>query len=757
MDVFDLMAKIDLDTKDYDSKLKESKSKLSGLKDGIGKIGGLLSSTAKVAGAALTAASVGVAKITKQSLDAYGSYEQLKGGVETLFGDSAQKVLANSEQAFKTAGMSMNEYMETSIQSAAALINSLDGDTAKAADLMDVSITDMADNVNKMGTTMEAVQNAYRGFSRGNFTMLDNLALGFSGTKEGMQQLLDKAKEISGVEFDISSYSDIVQAIHVVQEEMGVSGTTAKEAADTIQGSLLSTQAAWENLVTNLARDDADISGLVDTLVSSIENTASNVIPRLEIILGGIGDLVVRLAPVIGEKLPVLVETIAPSLLTAATTLIEKLAENLPLMLGSIWTAIRNAFDSVGFGNIVDAMDRLKTAVTPLVSAIADLVTNETVVETATTLFNVALEVLTSTIEIVASILTEAIGIVSDFVTWLDSGSTGAEALKVVIIAITAAIVAYNAVMTILEAKAKLAAAAQVLLNIAMSMNPIGLVVALIAGLVAAFVVLWNKCEGFRNFWKAAWEGIKSVFTGFVEAWKAGVQTIKGWIDKTVNFVKDLASSISSKTKETWNNIQNIIWKAMDAIKTKIDKVKEIKDIFVGAFQTAVDFIKGLPAKALQWGKDLIDNFVGGIKEKAGAVVEGVKGVANSVKSFLGFSEPEKGPLSNFHTFAPDMMQLFAQGIDKGKVDVLSSVKGFADDIAGYMAMDDYSVGASYSGSVSRSDTTANAGISYAGATININVSGVDTKDPRSFAERIAEELATLTSDNNSRMGAWAL
>jgi len=168
MDVFDLAAKLTLDTKDYDQGLDKAEKEAGGVG---GKIASFLGATAKVATVAVGAAATGVAAITKQAVDAYGEFQQLEGGIETLFGDSAQKVMENASKAFETAGMSANQYMETSIQGAAALINSLGGDQAKAAEYMNMSITDMADNVNKMGTTMEAVQNAYRGFSRGNFTI----------------------------------------------------------------------------------------------------------------------------------------------------------------------------------------------------------------------------------------------------------------------------------------------------------------------------------------------------------------------------------------------------------------------------------------------------------------------------------------------------------------------------------------------------------------------------------------------------------
>ena len=237
MNLFELSAKLSLDSSEYEQGINSAVQKSNTFGDVLKA--NLLSDTIRMGLTALWEAlkrvSQAFIEIGKQAVEAYANYEQLAGGVETLFGDSAQKVLNDANQAFKTAGMSMNEYMETSIQSAASLISSLGGDQAKAAEMMNMSITDMADNVNKMGTTMEGVQNAYRGFSRGNFTMLDNLALGFSGTKEGMQELLDKAREISGFKYDISSYADIVEAIHVVQTEMGITGTTAREAATSAQ------------------------------------------------------------------------------------------------------------------------------------------------------------------------------------------------------------------------------------------------------------------------------------------------------------------------------------------------------------------------------------------------------------------------------------------------------------------------------------------------------------------------------------------
>ena len=347
VDIFDLVAKIKLDTSDFEKGVKKSKGDLDDFGKSASTFGqvlkanlasGAITKGLSLLGSAIKSVTGSMAGLVKQSVSAYGEYEQLVGGVETLFGESAYKVLEDSKTAFKEAGMSMNEYMETSIQSAASLINSLDGDQAKAAELMKISITDMSDNVNRMGTTMEAVQNAYRGFSRGNFTMLDNLALGFSGTKQGMQELLDKAEEISGIKYDISSYADIVEAIHVVQTEMGITGTTAKEAAETLQGSFAMTKASWENLVAGLSNPDADLGKLIDDFVSSAETALENLLPIVERTLGSLSRLVVKFLPEVIQKIADDAPRIVEELLNTVTGVLGELTkpETIEKLMGAV-------------------------------------------------------------------------------------------------------------------------------------------------------------------------------------------------------------------------------------------------------------------------------------------------------------------------------------------------------------------------------------------------------------------------------------
>ena len=326
MNLFELFVKIGVDD--------QASDKISSLSS---KLGSGLSTAAKIGTAAVTAAAAGITALTTTAVNNYAEYEQLVGGVETLFKQSADVVQQYATNAYKTAGMSANEYMDTVTSFSASLLQSLDGDTAAAAEKANLAITDMSDNANKMGTSMEMIQNAYNGFAKQNYTMLDNLKLGYGGTKEEMQRLLDDAEKLSGQKFDLSSYGDIVDAIHVVQTEMGITGTTAKEAGETISGSISAMKSAWSNLVTGIADDNANIGQLIDNLIDSAVVAAGNLLPRIEKTLTGIGELIDGLAPVVIDALPGLISNVLPSLLDTGLSLlmgiIDGIIENLPLLV----------------------------------------------------------------------------------------------------------------------------------------------------------------------------------------------------------------------------------------------------------------------------------------------------------------------------------------------------------------------------------------------------------------------------------------
>ena len=326
MNLLDLFVKISVDDGDVDKGFSETSSKAETL---AMKLKSGLATAAKVGTAALTVAATGVAALTKASIDQYAEYEQLVGGVDTLFKAASDKVQEYAANAYKTAGMSANEYMDTVTSFSASLLQSLGGDTEKAAQKADQAITDMADNANKMGTGMEMIQNAYQGFAKQNYTMLDNLKLGYGGTKEEMERLLADAEKLSGQKFDISSYSDIVDAIHVVQTEMGITGTTAAEAASTIEGSSGSAKAAWSNLITGIADENADFKTLTSNFVDSLVTAGKNIIPRISVILGGISQLVTSASTTI---IPMVITTITdnlPALLQAAVALVGALGQGI--------------------------------------------------------------------------------------------------------------------------------------------------------------------------------------------------------------------------------------------------------------------------------------------------------------------------------------------------------------------------------------------------------------------------------------------
>ena len=295
----------------------------------LGKIGSAVSTAVKASAAAVGAASAGVAALGTACINAYADYEQLVGGVETLFKDSADTIQTYADNAYKTAGLSANEYMETVTSFSASLLQSLDGDTEKAAAAADLAITDMADNANKMGTAMESIQYAYQGFAKQNYTMLDNLKLGYGGTKEEMQRLLADAEKLSGVKYDLSSYADIVEAIHVIQTEMGITGTTAKEASTTIQGSVASMKAAWANLMVGMADDTQDFDLLLSNFIESIGTVADNLLPRIGIVIEGMGKLVAGLAPEIASALPTLTNELLPNLVELGVQSISALVQGI--------------------------------------------------------------------------------------------------------------------------------------------------------------------------------------------------------------------------------------------------------------------------------------------------------------------------------------------------------------------------------------------------------------------------------------------
>ena len=316
-----------------------------------GIAGGVFKTVAAAIGSATVAAGALAVSLGKEAVSAYAEYEQLAGGVKTLFKDSSDVVLRYAEEAYKTAGVSASAYLETVTGFSASLIQSLGDDTQAAADKANMALIDMSDNASKMGTDIESIRNAYQGFAKGNMTMLDNLKLGYGGTKEEMQRLLDKAEEISGVKFDISSYADIVDAIHVIQTEMGITGTTAIEAEKTVSGSIGMLKASLADLAAGFGNPDADIQKLCDNMSAAFQSVTENIVPVVENIANTLPAAAEALLGSVDELLPGLLDAVtglfdtvltsllemlpglAPAAASAVVQIVDTIADNLPLLI----------------------------------------------------------------------------------------------------------------------------------------------------------------------------------------------------------------------------------------------------------------------------------------------------------------------------------------------------------------------------------------------------------------------------------------
>ena len=359
----------------------------------LGKIGSAVNTAVKASAAAVGAASAGVAALGTACINAYADYEQLVGGVETLFKDSAETIHSFADNAYKTAGLSANEYMETVTSFSASLLQSLDGDTEKAAAAADLAITDMADNANKMGTAMESIQNAYQGFAKQNYTMLDNLKLGYGGTKEEMQRLLADAEKLSGIKYDLSSYADIVEAIHVIQTEMGITGTTAKEASTTIQGSVASMKAAWANLMVGMADDTQNFDMLLSNFIESIGTVADNLLPRIGVVIEGMGKLVAGLAPEIASALPTLTNELLPNLVELGVQSISALVQGIQENEDSLAAGALSIVGTLAEG-IAELLPMVADTAASLVVSLADGLT-----ESLPNIIPVAIETISTLVE----------------------------------------------------------------------------------------------------------------------------------------------------------------------------------------------------------------------------------------------------------------------------------------------------------------------------------------------------------------------
>lgn len=658
MDALKLRAVLGLDKKDYDEGLKNAEDEANHAGGNIGK---LLGTSAKIIGAGIATASAAVGALVKSSVDAYAEYEQLVGGVETLFKNSSDAVMAYAENAYQTAGLSANEYMETVTSFSASLLQSLDGDTAAAADKADQAITDMADNANKMGTSMEMIQNAYQGFAKQNYTMLDNLKLGYGGTKEEMQRLLEDAEKISGIKYDISSYADVVDAIHVMQTEMGIAGTTAEEAEKTISGSLAMTKSAWQNLVTGITDPKADIGKLISNFVGAAGKAASNLIPAISQALQGVGQLINEIVPIIAEELPGVLEELVPLLLDTATELFTAIVDNLPALLSII-------------------IEQLPTMIQTLVDAVVDLL--PMIMELA---LQLVMALANGLIEAIPQLIPAITQMITDLVTLLtqpDNLTKLIMAALQIMIAITTGLV--QAIPQLIQA------VPQIIENLVVAIIELAPQV-LLAGVQLVVSLVEGVFSVAESLYDAGKTLIQDLIETIVEVGKQLVEKGKDLVDNVINGIKSMFETIKQRGKELIDKVIDgiksqfsaMVQKGKDVIQKVIDGIVSMFTSLVEKGKSIVENVKsGFMEKveeAKDWGKDLIQNFIDGVLAKWESLKQTVSNVAQSVKDFLGFSEPKLGPLSNFHTYAPDMMDLFMKGINDNKDKLLDTVQNAFD------------------------------------------------------------------------------
>lgn len=707
MDVFNLYAKLSLNTDDYEKGVEKAKGGASSLMDVfsgtlLGNVvsDGLRNVANGITEIGKTAANMAMS-IGKASLDSYADYEQLVGGVETLYKDSAGIIENYAKDAYKNVGLSANDYMETSTSFAAALVSSLSGDTEKAAEMANTAISDMSDNANKMGTNIASIQDAYNGFAKQNYTMLDNLKLGYGGTQAEMKRLIKEAAAMTdtqkelGVTVDSTSmsYANIVQAIHVVQANMGIMGTTSKEAATTIQGSTASMKSAWENLLTGIADPEQDFQTLVDNLVDSVITAGNNIIPRIKEIvptlIDGLSELVTQLAPyvsgVIMELEPTIEEglqTLFGGLSSVASELQPIVADVFSFFSDAIISGLTSAIENSDFSFLLDIFDNVKTAAEEVVPVIEEIAPALVTVGAAVKGWQIGTK-----IQKMVTAFDEAKVAVSLFSMGLSDAEIAQGALNGTLKAsevLAGLLTGKISLMTFAQAAA---AKAQAAFNAVLAANPIALVVVAIGALVGILAVLYAKNEDFRNGVNAAWDAIsakiqevvafvqpyveaamqvigqvvtqvitdltpviQSIGEAFSAAWSL-VQTVWAWasaffqaiFQAIVVIFAPFAPIISGFFQGAWIIIQSIWNVAVSFFQTVFNLItgvfSTIDAVLSGDFQSAWESIQGIFEGAFDFfstvGQNAVEGIKGGIAAVWGGLVSFVQGLWDGIKSIF--------------------------------------------------------------------------------------------------------------------------
>lgn len=578
----------------------------SGEVDKIGDgIKNKLGAAAKVGVAAVAAVGTATIAIGKTALDAYSNYEQLVGGIDTLFKASSGKMQQYAANAYQTAGVSANRYMEISTSFAAALISSLGGNTEAAADMANTAITDMSDNANKMGTSLETVQEAYMSLSRGNYEMLDSLKLGYGGTKSELERLLSDAEKFSAAQgkvrdFSVDSYSDIVEAIHIVQDEMGITGTTAKEAATTIEGSVNMAKASWENWLAGLGNENADMEVLTDQLVGSVATAGKNIIPRVGQIMTTMGQTIADYAPGVGLYLRNALVSVMPEAVQGpmrdAFSGVDKVVGKLTDVFNNNLKPAADAADSVfsaissgvkTFGDnvnelVLPAIDTLSPAFNdffgaiqtaqPLLEFIADIigVGLAAAISTAIKLFAAITEVVAFVITGFAQLYEDISGFVTGVIQFFTVDLP-------------------NAINALVQWFAQLPG------NIA------GFLSTVIANVVAWVANMASNAVNAGSRFISGIAGFLSALPGNIASWLSGaISTVVGWVSQFASNATSAASQFGRKLRSGLAAIPGTLGNIGSNI------IQGLVNGVTGAADKLIDAVKGAVGDAIEGAKNLL-------------------------------------------------------------------------------------------------------------------------------------------------------
>lgn len=619
------IAKSESALKDMNKELKATSGiDMSKLKDGLKKVGEVALDVTKKLAQVTTAVSGALAGVVAMGVKSYAELEQNLGGVETLFGDSADKVVENAKRAYKTAGVSANEYMAGVTSFSASLLQSLGGDTEKAADVADMAFRDMSDNANKFGTDMASVQSAYQGFAKQNFTLLDNLKLGYGGTKTEMERLLSDAEKITGVKYDISNLNDIYQAIHVIQGELGVTGTTAEEAEETISGSVGMMKAAFDNFINGSGSPE----DLADAMTSMLKNVAKAIGKLAPSILSGIVTLIQTLIP----QVVTLLTSLIPQLLTAITnminTLLAMITQNTTQLAATITTLINQIIQFITT-NLPLLLQMGITILLTLVQGITESIPTlaEALPEVITTIINVIIENIPAVLEAAITLLMALV-----------------EAIPVIIEALV------DALPTIIDTIIN-----TLLDNLPMLLEAcIKLFMALVEAIPKVVIQLVKVLPTVVT------STVKTLWDNRGKILEAGKKMLLNIRDGIVNNIHEL----TTKVKE-------IPGKVKDWIGEGLDKLHDVGDNFVkGIWQGISDGLGWIKSKLKEWVGNVVDfcKKILGIKSPS-------KVMADQVGKFMG-----EGVGEGFVDAMDDVEKQMAKSIpiDSLVNDVNSAMKGLS-------------------------------------------------------------------------------